>query len=97
MLLDEALIEGRQAVPAFQHTRGQALDVSRAYEAIGNAVCFMIARDAIRDDEWPTLFPEGYRALKRALELDPGSASARKNLGIVGGAIPMAKMYGAKI
>ena len=97
MLLDEALIEGRRAVRAFQQTKGQAFDVSRAYEAVGNAVLFMISQDVIRDDEWPTLFPEGYQALRKALELDPESASARKNLGIMGGAIPIAKMHGAKM
>lgn len=97
MLLDEALIGGRRAVRIFQQTKGQAFDVSRAYEAIGNAVLFMITLDVIRNDEWPTLFPEGYKALKRALEVDPESTSARKNLGIIGGAIPIAKMRGAKL
>ena len=97
MLLDEALIEGRRAVRAFQQTKGQAFDVSRAYEAVGNAVVFMIAQDVIRNDEWPTLYPEGYKALQRALELDQKSSSARKNLGIIGGAIPIAKMHGAKL
>jgi hypothetical protein len=57
----------------------------------------MITLDVIRRDEWPTLFPEGYKALKTALEVDPKSTSARKNLGIIGGAIPIAKMNGAKL
>ena|SRR5260370_41349168 len=97
MLLDEALTGGRRAVGIFQQTKGQAFDVSRAHEAIGNAVLFKITLDVIRNDEWPTLFPEGYKALKKALEVDPKSTSARKNLGIIGGAIPIAKMRGAKI
>ena len=97
MLLEEALLEGRRAVQTFQQTNGQAFDVSRAYEAIGNSVFFMVVQNVIRDNEWRTLFPEGYRALKKALEIDPKNTSARKNLGIMGGAIPVAKMHGARI
>ena len=97
MLLDEALVEGRRAVRAFEQTKGDPFDVSRAYEAVGNAVLYMIVQEVIKKDEWPALFPEGYKALKRALELDPENTSARKNLGIIGGAIPIAKMWGAKI
>jgi hypothetical protein len=50
MLLDEALIGRRRAVRLFQQTKGQPFDVSRAYEAIGNAVLFMITLDVIRRD-----------------------------------------------
>jgi tetratricopeptide (TPR) repeat protein len=96
MLLDEALIEGRRAVRAFQRTSEPQQNVAGAYKAIGNAIGFMIAQGVMRDDEWPMLFPEGIAALKKAIELDPEDAQARKHLGIMYAAEPVAKMYGAK-
>jgi hypothetical protein len=57
----------------------------------------MIANELLRDDEWRTLFPEGYAALKKAVELDPDDSQVRKHLGIMGAAIPIAKMHGARL
>jgi hypothetical protein len=96
-LLEEALVEGRRAVHAFARTKEPQQNLAGAYAAIGNAIGFMIAHDLIRSDEWTTLFPEGYAALKKAVELDPQDSQARKHLGIMGAAIPIAKMRGAKI
>lgn len=96
-LLDEALIEGRRALSAFQRTSEPKRNVAGAYAAVGNAVGFMVANDLLRNDEWRTLFPEGYAALRKAVELDPDDSQARKHLGIMGAAIPVAKMHGAKL
>jgi hypothetical protein len=96
-LLDEALIEGRRALTAYQRTSEPKRNVAGAYAAIGNAIGFMIANDLLRNDEWRTLFPEGYAALKKAVELDPDDSQARKHFGIMGAAIPVAKMHGAKL
>ena len=96
MLLEEALIEGRRAVTAFQRTSEPQQNSAGAYKAVGNAIGFMIAKEVIRNDEWPTLFPEGVAALKKAVELDPEDAQARKHLGIMYSAEPVAKMHGAK-
>lgn len=96
-LLDEALIEGRRAVSAFERTREPKQNLAGAYKAIGNATGFMVANDLLRTDEWRTLFPEGYAALKKAVELDPDDSQGRKHLGIMGAAIPVAKMNGAKL
>ena len=96
-LLDEALTEGRRALTAYQRTSEPKRNVAGAYAAIGNAIGFMIASDLLRNDEWRTLFPEGYAALKKAVELDPDDSQARKHLGIMGAAIPVAKMYGARL
>jgi len=96
-LLDEALIEGRRALAAFQRTSEPKRNVAGVYAAIGNAVAFMVANDLLRSDEWRTLFPEGYSALKKAVDLDPDDGQARKHLGIMGAAIPVAKMNGAKL
>lgn len=96
LLLEEALVEGRRAVRVFQRTSEPQQNVAGAYKAIGNAIGFMIAKDVIRNDEWPTLFPEGIAALKKAVELDPEDAQARKHLGILYAAEHVAKMHGAK-
>lgn len=96
-VLDEALIEGRRAVAAFERTREPKQNLAGAYKAIGNAIGFMVANDLLRTDEWRTMFPEGYAALKKAVDLDPEDGQARKPLGIMGAAIPVAKMHGAKL
>jgi hypothetical protein len=96
-LLDEALAEGRRALTAFQRTSEPKRNVAGVYAAIGNAIGFMVANDLLRNDEWRTLFPEGYAALKKAVDLDPDDSQARKHLGIMGAAIPVAKMHGAKL
>ena len=96
-LLDEALIEGRRALTAFQRTSEPKRNAAGAYAAIGSAIGFMVASDFLRTEEWRTLFPEGYAALKKAVELDPDDSQARKHLGIMGAAIPVAKMNGAKL
>jgi len=94
--LEEALIEGRLAVSVFQRTSEPQQNSAGAYKAVGNAIGFMIAKGVIRSDEWATLFPEGIAALKKAIELDPEDAQARKHLGIMYSAEPVAKMQGAK-
>ena len=96
-LLDEALIEGRRALSAFQRTSEPKRNVAGVHAAIGNAVSFKVANDLLKSDEWRTLFPEGYAALKKAVELDPDDSQARKYLGIMGAAIPVARMHGARI
>jgi tetratricopeptide (TPR) repeat protein len=96
-LLDEALAEGQRALSVFQRTSEPQRNLAGVYTAIGNAIGFMVANDLLRNDEWRTLFPEGYAALKKAVELDPDDSQARKHLGIMGAAIPVAKMHGAKI
>ena len=50
----------------------------------------MIAQETIRADEWRSLFPEGTAALKKAVELDKDDAQARKHLGILYAAEPVA-------
>jgi hypothetical protein len=94
--LEEALVVGRRAVGVFQRTSEPQQNAAGAYKAVGNAICFMIAKEAIRSDEWPTLFPEGIAALKKAIELDPEDAQARKHLGMLYAAEPVAKMRGVK-
>jgi tetratricopeptide (TPR) repeat protein len=94
--LDEALAEAKKAVRVFEQTDEPQESVGRAYLAIGKSISFMIAKEVIRNDEWPTLYPEGISALKKATELDPQDGEARKLLGLLYSFQRVAKLRGAK-
>lgn len=95
-LLDKALAEAKRAVRVFQQTSEPTDSVALAHQAIGQSISFMIAKEVIKRDEWPTLYPEGISALKKAIELDPKNTEAPRHLGIMYSAQRVAKMYGAK-
>lgn len=94
--LDSALREAKQAIRAFQQTNEPPQSVALAHRAIGMSIYFMIAQGIIRDDEWPTLYPEGISALKKAIELDPQDEQARKYLRSLDSVQNEAKLLGAK-
>jgi hypothetical protein len=94
--LSKALSEAKEAIRAFQQTNEPPQSVALAYRAIGMSILFMISQEVIWDDQWPTLYPEGISALKKAIELDPQDQQARKYLGLLQSAQNVAKLHGAK-
>jgi len=91
--LHEALTLAREAVQGFQQTNESP---QSAYRAIGMSICFMMAQEVIRDDEWPTFYPASISALKKAIELDPEDKEAHKHLASLNSVQNEAKLLGAK-
>lgn len=91
-----ALGEARDAVRIFGQTSEPPDSVALAHQAIGTSVVYMIAKEFIRKDEWPTLYPEAVEALKKAIKLDPENREARRHLDRLSSVQRLAKMYGAK-
>jgi tetratricopeptide (TPR) repeat protein len=93
---DLALREARESVRIFGQTNEPPDSLAVAYQAIGTTVAYMIAKEVIRRDEWPTLYPEAIEALTKATKLDPDNGEARRHLDNLSGVRRVAKMYGAK-